>query len=61
MTFELETVDDLVAAGNAALARSDWWEARRRFEAALTRAESIAPTRGNARVDAFWREVEARE
>jgi ATP/maltotriose-dependent transcriptional regulator MalT len=46
MTFELETVEDLVAAGNAALARSDWEEARRCFESALTREESVAAWEG---------------
>jgi ATP/maltotriose-dependent transcriptional regulator MalT len=46
MTFELETVDGLVAAGNAALAGSDWEEARRCFASALTREESVAAWEG---------------
>ncbi len=46
MTPNLETVDDLVAAGNAGLARLDWEEARRCFEAALTREESIMAWEG---------------
>ena len=46
MTFELETVDDLVAAGNVALARTDWEEARRCFESALARDESVAAWEG---------------
>lgn len=46
MTPDLETVDDLVAAGNAGLARLDWEEARRCFEAALTREESVTAWEG---------------
>jgi ATP/maltotriose-dependent transcriptional regulator MalT len=46
MTPNLETVDDLVAAGNAGLARLDWEEARRCFEAALAREESVIAWEG---------------
>lgn len=46
MTSELETVEDLVAAGNVALARTDWEKARRCFESALTRDESVAAWEG---------------
>lgn len=46
MTPNLETVDDLVAAGNAGLARMDWEEARRCFESALTREESVTAWEG---------------
>jgi len=48
MTSELETVEDLVAAGNAALAGSEWAEARRCFEAALASAESVDAWEGLA-------------
>jgi hypothetical protein len=41
MTSKLETVDDPVLAGNAALARSEWSEARQCFESALAGAESV--------------------
>jgi ATP/maltotriose-dependent transcriptional regulator MalT len=40
MTSELETVEDLVAAGNAALGASAWSDARRLFESSLAREES---------------------
>jgi ATP/maltotriose-dependent transcriptional regulator MalT len=46
MTFELETMEDLVAAGNAALTRSDWAEARQLFESALTRGECVEAWEG---------------
>jgi ATP/maltotriose-dependent transcriptional regulator MalT len=46
MTSDLETREDLVAAGNAALRRADWEEARRCFESALTRDESVAAWEG---------------
>jgi ATP/maltotriose-dependent transcriptional regulator MalT len=46
MTFELETVDDLVRAGEAALARADWDKARRHFESALAREESVPAWEG---------------
>jgi DNA-binding CsgD family transcriptional regulator len=46
MTPNLETVDDLVAAGNAGLTGLDWEEARRCFESALTREESVAAWEG---------------
>jgi ATP/maltotriose-dependent transcriptional regulator MalT len=46
VTFELETVEDLVAAGNAALTGSDWEEARRCFESALEREQSVAAWEG---------------
>jgi DNA-binding CsgD family transcriptional regulator len=48
MTSEFETVDDLVVAGNAALARSEWTEARRCFESALAGAESVDAWEGLA-------------
>jgi ATP/maltotriose-dependent transcriptional regulator MalT len=46
MTFEPETVEDLVAAGNAALTRPDWEQARRCFESALACEESVAAWEG---------------
>ncbi len=46
MTDELETVEDLVAAGKAALASSDWAEARRCFDSAVAREESVAAWEG---------------
>jgi ATP/maltotriose-dependent transcriptional regulator MalT len=48
MSSNLETVDDLVAAGNAALAGSEWAEARRCFESALASAESVGAWEGLA-------------
>jgi hypothetical protein len=42
MTPNPETVDDLVAAGNAGLARLDWEEARRCFETAIAREQVTA-------------------
>jgi ATP/maltotriose-dependent transcriptional regulator MalT len=48
MATELETVEDLVAAGNAALAASAWDEARRCFETALARQESVEAWEGLA-------------
>ena len=59
MTFELETVDDLVTAGNAALARSDWEEARRRFECALTRETSVAAWEGLSWATSWLGETDA--
>jgi ATP/maltotriose-dependent transcriptional regulator MalT len=48
MAAELETVEDLVAAGNAALAGAAWEEACRCFEAALGREESVEAWEGLA-------------
>jgi ATP/maltotriose-dependent transcriptional regulator MalT len=48
MAAELETVEDLVAAGNAALADAAWEEARRCFEVALGREESVEAWEGLA-------------
>ena len=48
MTFELETVDDLIAAGNSSLAESAWEEARRCYESALDREESVKAWEGLA-------------
>ena len=48
MTSQLETVEDLVAAGNAALAGSSWEDARRCFESALAREESVDAWEGLA-------------
>ena len=59
MSFGLETVDDLVAAGNAALARSDWDEARRRFEVALTRGTSVAAWEGLSWATSWLGETDA--
>jgi DNA-binding CsgD family transcriptional regulator/tetratricopeptide (TPR) repeat protein len=59
MTFELETVDDQVAAGTAALARSDWEEARRRFEAALARETSVAAWEGLSWATSWLGETDA--
>ena len=46
MTPNLETVDDLVAAGDAGLAGLNWEEARRCFEAALAQEESVVAWEG---------------
>jgi DNA-binding CsgD family transcriptional regulator/tetratricopeptide (TPR) repeat protein len=46
MAFELETVEDLVAAGNAALRGSDWEESRWLFESALAREQSVVAWEG---------------
>jgi ATP/maltotriose-dependent transcriptional regulator MalT len=46
MTFELETVEGLVGAGNAALASSDWEQARACFESVIAREESVAAWEG---------------
>ncbi|MBB4665103.1 helix-turn-helix domain-containing protein [Conexibacter arvalis] len=46
MATELDTVEDLVTAGNAALARADWGRARRCFESALGREQSVAAWEG---------------
>jgi ATP/maltotriose-dependent transcriptional regulator MalT len=46
MTLGLETAEDPVAAGVAALARADWEEARRCFESALAGDESVAAWEG---------------
>jgi tetratricopeptide (TPR) repeat protein len=59
MTFELETVDDLVAAGDAALARSDWQEARRCFDSALAREESVAAWEGLSWATSWLGETDA--
>jgi hypothetical protein len=48
MATELETVEDLVAARNAALAGSAWEEARWCFETALGRQESVEAWEGLA-------------
>ncbi len=48
MTFELETVDDLIARGEVALAESEWDAARRYFESALDREEAVAAWEGVA-------------
>jgi ATP/maltotriose-dependent transcriptional regulator MalT len=48
MASELQTPRDLVAAGNAALAVSGWDDARRFFEAALAREESVEAWEGLA-------------
>ena len=59
MSFELETVDDLVAAGNAALARSEWEEARRRFESAVARDASVAAWEGLSWATSWLGETDA--
>src|ERR687885_225892 len=46
MTYERKQVDDLVAAGNAALAASAWSDARRSFESSLAREESAEAWEG---------------
>jgi hypothetical protein len=43
MTYELERVEDLFAAGNAALAASAWSDARQTFEYLPARSQ---PRRG---------------
>ena len=48
MAYELETVEDLVAAGNTALAESAWEDARQCFESALAREESVDAWEGLA-------------
>jgi len=48
MASELQIVEDLVATGNAALARSAWEDARRSFEAALEREKSVEAWEGLA-------------
>jgi ATP/maltotriose-dependent transcriptional regulator MalT len=48
MTSELETVEELVAAGDAALSGSEWAEARRCFESALAGADSVDAWEGLA-------------
>jgi ATP/maltotriose-dependent transcriptional regulator MalT len=48
MTFEPETVEDLVAAGSAALAGSEWAEARRCFESALADGQCVDAWEGLA-------------
>ncbi|HEV3376167.1 MAG TPA: LuxR C-terminal-related transcriptional regulator [Thermoleophilaceae bacterium] len=48
MGSQLETVEGLVAAGNAALGEWSWEEARRCFEAALAREESVEAWEGLA-------------
>jgi hypothetical protein len=48
MATEFETVEDLVAAGNAALAGSAWEGARRCFETALGRQASVEAWEGPA-------------
>jgi DNA-binding CsgD family transcriptional regulator len=48
MASELHTAQDLVATGNSALARSAWEEARRCFESALAREESVEAWEGLA-------------
>jgi ATP/maltotriose-dependent transcriptional regulator MalT len=48
MASELETVEDLVAEGYAALAGSAWEDARRCFESALAREESVEAWEGLA-------------
>jgi hypothetical protein len=50
MAVELETAEDLVAAGNAALAGSAWEEARGYFEAALAREECVEAWEGLASI-----------
>jgi ATP/maltotriose-dependent transcriptional regulator MalT len=45
---EFETVEDLVAAGKAALADSEWSDARRYFESALDREQSAEAWEGLA-------------
>jgi uncharacterized protein HemY len=52
MALPFETVDDLVAAGHAAIARADWAEARDRFEAAV--AERETPDALEALGRALW-------
>jgi hypothetical protein len=46
MTYELEGVEDFVAAGNAALAASAWCDARRSFESSLAHEESAEAWEG---------------
>jgi hypothetical protein len=53
MATELETVEDLVAARNAALAGSAWEEARWCFETALGRQESVEAWEGLALVSSW--------
>jgi LuxR family transcriptional regulator, maltose regulon positive regulatory protein len=52
MTSGLETVEDLVAAGEAALARAAWAEARARFEAAVAARDAPEAWEGLSR--AAW-------
>jgi DNA-binding CsgD family transcriptional regulator len=48
MAAELETVEELVGAGGSALAASEWEDARRCFESALDREESVEAWEGLA-------------
>jgi DNA-binding CsgD family transcriptional regulator len=52
MALPFETVEDLVAAGHAALARAQWAEARERFEAAVAGDASAEALEGLSR--ATW-------
>jgi ATP/maltotriose-dependent transcriptional regulator MalT len=59
MAVELETGEDLVAAGNAALAGSAWEEARGYFEAALAREEAVEAWEGLAWANSWLGDTDA--
>jgi ATP/maltotriose-dependent transcriptional regulator MalT len=59
MAPKLETVDDLIAAGNSALAESAWDEARRCFESALDREESVEGWGGLAVATSWLGDIDA--
>src|SRR5918998_1040957 len=59
MASEVETAEDLVAAGTAALAGSAWEDARQCFEAALGREESVDAWEGLAWANSWLGDTDA--
>ena len=59
MTSNLETADDLAAAGQAALAGSEWTQARQCFESSLAREASAAAWEGLAWAESWLGDTDA--